>query len=207
MGWEYFLGIFGIHNTAGKKALKDCQYDIKKYILNDKYYELTKQYGIDVVRQGHLSRIKTYFILWFSLIIALILGALLIYFLVLLGTASKHLEACIGAGICGSIMFIIFIGLLIWVNIAFLAKLSKDADLFCQLVDQNIITNKVYDYPQLIIDGLFYERKIPDLNFDKFTNAGVQWLVYGFEIFFCKLYQYYLDHHHNHTTSIKPINK
>lgn len=187
-------GLLGYHHSTKKEILQDCNYCIKKYIVNDNYYELTKKFCTNKVKNYSKKVIKMYFIFFSIWIIMAISVSLLTYFsCIYVHYWLKYYTIYIV--ISFSIFVISLITLIIWLKKVIFDKLKEYIEVFMQLVKNNCIKSDLLSYPQLIVNVLFIEQYLVDPTYYQFTNVSPPWLLYGFANFYDKLNEYYLDNH------------
>ena len=185
-----------------KDCLADCNYDVNKYIINDNYYQLTKQFtkSPSKVRKDYLTIFLSIFVPTITyMIIMFIIG---ICYAVIYPHGSYLNE--VGwilwwVGICSGLL--IEISLLCWR----LVLLTKYLKLFNQLIMMEYIISDYAQYPILIQNALCRSNYSHAFNKKNFWITMTGWWLYAFAVFFDKLNQVYLEHHPNNDSLIDAV--
>lgn len=180
-----------------KDCIADCNYDIRKYILHNGYYPLTKKYKEDPHHFLVRFRIKFFIIALPTIFIVLILAALAIYFLYVYNTYNINRDQ-IYAIICWVLFFVVGMTIMIAL-LAWLANLANYfTSTFLQLIREGYLNPNLNNYPYLMQELLFYYGKNPNYNFNNYWIVTTDYLYYAFAVFFHKLNEYYLQNEHHH---------
>ena len=180
-----------------KDCIADCNYDIRKYILHNGYYPLTKKYKEDPHHFLVKFRIKFFIIALPTIFIVLILAALAIYFLYAYNTYNIN-DDQIYAIICWVLFFVVGMTIMIAL-LAWLASLANYfISTFLQLIREGYLNPNLNNYPYLMQELLFYYRKNPNYDFNNYWIVTTDYLYYSFVVFFHKLNEYYLENEHHH---------
>ena len=185
-----------------KDCLTDCNYDVNKYIINDNYYQLTKQFikSPSKVRKDYLTIFLSIIIPTIAyMIIMIIIG---ICYEVIYPHGSYLNEVgliLLGVGICSGLL--IEICLLCWR----LVLLNKYLKLFNQLILMECVISDYAQYPILIQNALYQCNYFHAFNKKNFWITMTGWWLYAFASFFDKLNQVYLEHHPNNDSLIDAV--
>lgn len=176
-------------------AIRDCTYEISKYITTDKYYKQTSKYGVRNVLYMRKLRKVTWWTVGIAVIASIPLIVLFIMYLVWFNDFDYSTKIVLATGI-----LILIIDLLaggpIWLYIVY--RMYRYYEVLCDLLHDHLISENLSAYPQLIqiqirtntqlgLFGMSYSNEFPMYSF--------YWSMYACANFIDKLNEYYLATH------------
>lgn len=175
-----------------KDYLADCNYDVAKYILDDNYYQITKQFTTPAIKtRKHFT--TTFFAIFIPTVIFMVVMVVIgIYYQASHSTSPYFYNLGMGLWITGLAVGIIIEFITIcW----FFSCFNQYVGVFNKLIIMGCIVPNYGAYPILIQNALFMLGQYPEFNFNNFWITTTNWWLYGFAVFFEKLNEYYATHH------------